>query len=139
MLNRFKVPLFALFLGSLSAGWYLHQGRAAGPDVARTAFEQKWHGRVIDTGGVVTRILADDRDGSPHQRFVIRTNGGVSLLVAHNLALAPRLQGLAAGDAVALRGEYEWNSQGGIVHWTHDDPQGRHETGYIEWRGRRYQ
>jgi Protein of unknown function (DUF3465) len=123
----------------LGAGWYLHQGEPAGAEVAQAAFENHWRGRIINASGVVERILADDRDGSPHQRFIIRTNGGISLLVAHNLDLAPRLEGLARGDPVALRGEYEWNPQGGVLHWTHDDPQGRHEAGYIEWRGRRYQ
>jgi hypothetical protein len=139
VLNRLKVPLFALLVGSLGAGWYLHQGQAPGVDSARTAFESQWRGRVIDVNGVVERILADDRDGSPHQRFIFRSKDGVSLLIAHNLELAPRLEGLAAGDTLALRGEYEWNPQGGVLHWTHDDPQGRHEPGYIEWRGRRYQ
>lgn len=89
--------------------------------------------------GRVQRTLSDDRDGSPHQRFIIVTNSGQSLLVAHNLDLAPRLEGLSAGDEVSVYGEYEWNAQGGIMHWTHDDPQGTHETGYVEWRGRRYQ
>ena len=83
--------------------------------------------------------MSDDRDGSPHQRFIIVTNSGQSLLVAHNLDLAPRLKGLSAGDEVTVYGEYEWNPQGGVMHWTHDDPQGSHETGYVEWRGRRYQ
>jgi hypothetical protein len=60
-------------------------------------------------------------------------------MIAHNLDLAPRLTGLAPGESVSLLGEYEWNEKGGVMHWTHDDPKGRHEAGYIEWRGRRYQ
>lgn len=108
-------------------------------DPAREAFEQGARGRMMRVGGRVERILADDRDGSPHQRFIIRTVSGISLLVAHNLDLAPRLEGLAAGEQVVAYGEYEWNDRGGVLHWTHDDPAGRHEAGYIEWRGRRYQ
>jgi hypothetical protein len=108
-------------------------------DPARAAFESRAKGRVIAVAGVIERILADDRDGSPHQRFIIRTSGGISLLIAHNLDLAPRLQGLVVGERVAVLGEYEWNEKGGLMHWTHDDPQGRHRAGYIEWRGRRYQ
>lgn len=111
---------------------------AATPDEARKAFEQRASGRMLHANGTVQRTLADDRDGSPHQRFIIVTDSGLSLLVAHNIALAPRLDGLAAGDAVQLYGEYEWNDKGGVMHWTHHDPGGNHPDGYIEWRGRRY-
>jgi hypothetical protein len=115
------------------------QSRATGADAARRAFEERASGRMLRVDGRVARTLADDRDGSRHQRFIIETNGGQTLLVAHNIDLAPRLDGLKAGDSVALYGEYEWNDQGGIMHWTHHDPAGRHEAGYIEWRGRKYQ
>lgn len=110
-----------------------------GKDAAREAFEQKAQGRMLQVAGRVLRTLADDRDGSPHQRFIIETDSGQTLMVAHNLDLAPRLEGLRAGEAVTVFGEYEWNGQGGIMHWTHDDPAGRHAAGYIEWRGRKYQ
>ncbi len=115
------------------------QQRQAGPDPARQAFERKTDGEMLRAEGRVERILADDNDGSPHQRFIIVTDSGLSLLIAHNMDLAPRLDGLAAGDRVAVFGEYEWNDRGGLIHWTHGDPGGHHQAGYIEWRGRRYQ
>jgi hypothetical protein len=96
-------------------------------------------GAQLTTSGVVTRILADDRDGSRHQRFIIREDSGGTLLIAHNIDLAPRLDGLTVGERVRVSGELAWNPQGGTLHWTHHDPQGRHVAGYIEWRGRRYQ
>ena len=96
-------------------------------------------GSQITVQGRVVRILPDDRDQSPHQRFIIATNNGKTLLIAHNLTLAPRLEGLVVGDVLVVAGEYQWNAQGGLVHWTHDDPQRRHAPGYIEWRGRRYE
>jgi hypothetical protein len=108
-------------------------------DGVREAFEQRARGRMLQVLGRVERILADDRDGSLHQRFIIATDDGLTVLVAHNLDLAPRLNGLASGDQVTVYGEYEWNPQGGVLHWTHDDPQGRHAAGYIEWQGRKYQ
>ena len=43
------------------------------------------------------------------------------------------------GDTIEFRGEYEWNEKGGVVHWTHHDPQDRHDHGWIEFEGRRYQ
>lgn len=105
----------------------------------RRAYARQARGLLLEVEGVVERTLADDRDGSPHQRFIIRTESGITLLVAHNLDLAPRLSGLAEGDRVRAYGEYEWNPQGGVLHWTHDDPAGQHPAGWIDWQGRRYQ
>lgn len=84
----------------------------------------------VETGARVVRLLPDDREGSPHQRFLVRVAGGTTVLVAHNVDLAPRVS-LMPGDSVELRGEYEWNDKGGVIHWTHPDPAGRHEAGWI--------
>jgi hypothetical protein len=94
---------------------------------------------MITVQGTVGRLLPDDRDGSMHQRFVLRCASGQTLLVTHNIEIAPRLDGLQAGDTVTVYGEYVWNTQGGLMHWTHRDPGGQHAAGYIEWQGRRYQ
>lgn len=148
-----KGGVVLLLLVVAGAGWYVADrggipaaeaasataAQRVGQDEARLAFEARARDRRITALGAVERILADDRDGSPHQRFIIRTGSGISLLIAHNLDLAPRLNGLKVGDAVTVVGEYVWNDKGGLMHWTHDDPQGRHAAGYIEWRGKRYQ
>lgn len=84
----------------------------------------------------MVRLLPDDRQGSPHQRFLLRVDSGTTVLVAHNLALAPRVP-LMPGDSVELRGEYEWNAKGGVIHWTHPDPDGRHEDGWIRRQAER--
>lgn len=89
--------------------------------------------------GVVTKVLRDDLDGSRHQRFLLRLANGQTLLVAHNIDLAPRIDDLRAGDSVAFYGEYEWNNQGGVIHWTHHDPAGRHVDGWLRHRGQTYQ
>jgi len=114
----------------------------AAPDGGYAAPQQRpafRNGSQLTTSGVVIRTLSDDRDGSRHQRFIIRVDGGETLLIAHNIDLAPRLGGLKAGERVRVSGEFAWNPRGGTLHWTHRDPQGRHVPGYIEWRGRRYQ
>ena len=93
----------------------------------------------VQGSGTVTRVLSDDNDGSRHQRFILRLASGESLLVAHNIDLAPRVKGLNVGDTVSFNGEYEWNDRGGVIHWTHDDPRGSHIGGWVEHNGRRYQ
>ena len=89
--------------------------------------------------GIVSRILPDDNDGSRHQRFILKLDTGQSLLIAHNIDLAPRLNELKNGDAVEFFGEYECNSKGGVVHWTHNDPNHRHIDGWLKHRGKTYQ
>ncbi|HEX6733128.1 MAG TPA: DUF3465 domain-containing protein [Pyrinomonadaceae bacterium] len=82
------------------------------------------------------RILSDDIDGSRHQRFILELPSGQTLVVAHNIDVAPRILDLRERDLVAFRGEYEWNAKGGAIHWTHDDPAGRHSGDWLEHKGR---
>jgi hypothetical protein len=87
----------------------------------------------------VARVLPDDLDGARHQRFIVELASGQTLLIAHNIDIAPRIEGLAVGDSVRFKGEYVWNAKGGVVHWTHHDPQGGHVAGWLMHNGRRYQ
>lgn len=89
--------------------------------------------------GTVSRILPDDNNGSRHQRFILRMDTGQTVLVAHNIDLAPRAEQLKEGDTVAFNGEYEWNEKGGVVHWTHHDPANRHTHGWLKHHGITYQ
>lgn len=84
----------------------------------------------------VTRLLSDDLDGSRHQRFIVFVDD-LTVLIAHNIDLAPRVP-VAVGDEVLIRGRYEWNERGGVVHWTHHDPQNRLPGGWIEHRKKKF-
>lgn len=108
-------------------------------DRLQVAFERQRSNVQVQGEGEVARVLADDNDGSRHQRIIVRLPSGQTVLIAHNIDLAPRVEGLRAGDRVAFFGEYEWNPQGGVVHWTHHDPAGQHVAGWLEVGGRRYQ
>lgn len=102
-------------------------------------FQQQRSDVLVEVSGQVSRIFADDNRGSRHQRFLIELADGHSLLVAHNIDLAPRVENLAIGDEVNLYGEYEWNDKGGVIHWTHHDPANKHPHGWIRHQGKLYQ
>ena len=103
------------------------------------AFKQRARNLQVEGQGVVRRVLSDDNDGSRHQRFVVALASGQTLLIAHNIDLAPRVVGLREGDMVSFSGEYEWNPEGGVIHWTHRDPSKRHPAGWIKHNGKVYQ
>lgn len=92
----------------------------------------------IQISGSVVRTLTDDLDGDRHQKFILEISPGKTVLVAHNIDVAPRAP-VTAGDRVSLKGEYVWNEQGGLIHWTHHDPRGTHPGGWVEVKGKKYQ
>lgn len=107
--------------------------------ILQTAYEQKQSNIQAGGSGVVVKILPDDNKGTRHQRFILKLSGGQTLLVAHNIDLAQKIKGLKKGDKVEFYGEYEWSQKGGVIHWTHHDPQGRHADGWLKHNGVIYQ
>lgn len=96
-------------------------------------------GNWLESSGICVRLLHDDLDGSGerHQRFILNIGHGHTVLVAHNIDLAERIP-VGLGDRLRFRGLYEWNKAGGMVHWTHRDPMGMEEGGFVEFRRKRY-
>lgn len=104
----------------------------SGSDKAlQRAFDNRQSDLQIGGSGKVVKILPDDLKGRRHQRFILKLATGQTLLVAHNIDLAPHINSLSIGDKVEFYGEYEWNPKGGVIHWTHHDPRGRHEDGWL--------
>ena len=114
-------------------------GADAGTEAIAAAYADQVSGLQVTGAGVVVKVLPDDNDGSPRQRFLLELPSGQTVLVAHNIDLAPRVPGLVGGDGVQFHGVYEWNPRGGVIHWTHHDPSGRHEVGWLRVQGQTYQ
>ena len=146
-----------LILAALALACYLYYGgwqapepdnvRASVPDsltsgadsVLADAYASRRSDLQVSGEGTVTKLLPDDNKGSRHQRFIIRLSSGQTLLVAHNIDVAPRIVNLRQGDRVQFSGEYEWNDKGGVIHWTHRTASGPHPGGWIIHGGRTYQ
>lgn len=129
--NRLLAAVAVLLLAGLAV-WQKQ-------DTEPAALTREASGEWMHLQGKVDRILEDDDNGSRHQRFIVRMDDGHTVLVAHNIDVAPRLQDLRVGEALMLRGEYQWNERGGVLHWTHHDPHGGRRGGYIERMGKRYE
>jgi hypothetical protein len=139
------LPIVVIF-----AAFYIGWSQLDGPNnfssltvqndtVFASAFEEHKSGIQAEGNGIVINLLPDDNDGSRHQRFILKLDSGQTLLIAHNIDLAPRISSLRKGDAVSFYGVYEWNSKGGVVHWTHHAPSGRHVAGWLQHNGKTYQ
>ena len=90
-------------------------------------------GRVL-----VKKLLPDDLDGLKHEKFLLELSNGTTVLVAHDISYAPRVP-INEGDYIGIHGEYIWNAEGGLIHWTHHSNSPRHEGGWIDFNGQRYQ
>lgn len=103
------------------------------------AYQEQISNIQVQSKGEVKAILADDNDGSRHQKMILKLENGLTVLVAHNIDLAPRVEGLRKGEIVEFYGEYEYSPKGGVIHWTHHDPQGKHVDGWLKYQGKSYQ
>ena len=124
---------------TLSPNQSLRSSSSAADKAISNAYQTQQRGVQMGGEGVVDRVLSDDNDGSSHQRFILRLASGQTMLIAHNIEIAPRIEALRSGDRVAFYGQYEWNAEGGVIHWTHHDPDRQHVPGWLKHNGMVYQ
>jgi len=107
--------------------------------VIENAFKNQQSGIQVKQEGKIISVLQDDTVGGRHQRIIIQLANNQTLLVTHNIDIAPRVPNPTIGKRLRFYGEYEWNDEGGVIHWTHKDPQGQHIDGWLEYEGIRYE
>jgi hypothetical protein len=118
---------------------HYEQSSASEKSSVEEAFSKQQSNVQVSGSGIVLRLLKDDTNGHKHQKILLRLASGGTILIAHNIDLAPRINALQKGDTLAFYGEYEYNTKGGVVHWTHHDPQKRHIDGWLKHNGKTYQ
>ncbi len=113
-----------------------------GPDDAalcRAYAAKQSHVEVVVSGRVTRDLGVQQGRVSPHEGFLMRLDSGCDAIVRVEAnADFTGTFALAAGQPVTVKGEYEYYPRGGVIHWTHRDPRGRHEGGYVETGGRHY-
>ncbi len=139
--NSKKQPLVkrlvqgAFLIVVMILSWLFQQQPKSNHELEEAIIEQR-SDVVVEFEAEIIKLLADDNKGSRHQKFIVKFNNN-TILVAHNIDLAPRVP-VKKGDVINIRGEYEWNDKGGVVHWTHHDPQNRRVGGWIELKGKKF-
>lgn len=101
---------------------------------------QRSHVEVVASGRVTRVLGVRGGPSGDHEGYLLRLDGGcaLTLKVETNVTLTGPVP-LTTGEAVVVKGEYEYNALGGVVHWTHRDPRGNHEAGYVRAGGLTYQ
>ena len=99
-------------------------------------FSPQRSGEMITIDATVVKLLKDDLKGDKHQKMILRI-GNNTLLLAHNIDIAPRVPA-KEGDKLLIKGQYEWNEKGGLVHWTHRS-NNSHPHGWIKYNNKKYQ
>ncbi len=97
----------------------------------------------VTANGAIARIFgAREGPSGTHLGFLLHLAGseghGLTVRVEDNLDLTGPIP-LDEGEAAIVRGEYIYDSRGGLIHYTHRDPRGRHDAGYVQAGGRIYQ
>ncbi len=141
-----KILSIIIFLAASTLAWYFNENGTTvfdGPSVSTngqyTDFASAVSGEQVSGSGVVVRVLSDDNEGSRHQRFILKLGSERTILVAHNIDVAPRIASIRVGDNVKFYGEFERNDQGGVIHWTHRDSQNRHAHGWLRHKDKTYE
>jgi hypothetical protein len=88
----------------------------------------------VTLSATVERELPDSFGRYRHQRFIVRCAGGQTVLIVNDVSIGERVP-VMVGATVGVKGQYIWNSQGGLVHFTHHSDSGG-PGGWILWRGR---
>ena len=126
-------------VGSLSESSSISEDDLSkGDQIIADAFKNNKSDVQVEGQGTVIKLLADDTKGNEHQKFIVELASGQTIMFAHNISISDKIENLKKGDEIKFAGEYVWNDEGGLVHWTHHDPSGKHHDGWIEHNGKRY-
>jgi hypothetical protein len=119
---------------------------ASSSDAGNGAVYDAWRAQrsrvEVTADGSVARVLGI-REGpsGTHEGFLLHLRGsagrGLTVRVEDNVDITGRIP-LREGDDVIVKGEYVYDPRGGLIHYTHHDPRGRHPSGYVRVGDRVY-
>lgn len=102
------------------------------------AVNQERNINYIEAGNLtVEKLLPDDLSGRPHQKILVRLSNGKSIQIISNLEFCDKAP-VSIGDKVSVGGQFIWTRRTGLVHWTHSDPSGQRQKGFLFFNGKDY-
>jgi hypothetical protein len=104
------------------------------------AFQQQLSGvEVIADGTVAQKLGTAQGPSGEHEGFSLRLRSGcaLTLRVETNTAFTGPIP-LRVGERVTVKGEFDYDTDGGVIHWTHRAMGSHHQSGYVEAGGRFY-
>ncbi|HUN28938.1 MAG TPA: DUF3465 domain-containing protein [Alphaproteobacteria bacterium] len=95
---------------------------------------------VIAQGTVVAMLGTTNGPSGNHEGFLLKLSQQCDLLlrVETNVDITGPVP-LRAGETVTVKGQFEDDPTGGVIHWTHHDPSGHHVAGYVLVDGKYYE
>jgi hypothetical protein len=84
--------------------------------------------------GIVTQMLGSSTGaGGAHEGLMMRLNSdcGQTVRVEINTDFTGVVP-VRVGQPITVKGEYETDPDGGVIHWTHRDPRGHHDSGFVQ-------
>ena len=99
-------------------------------------------GAEVTASGSVAKVLGTRSGPSGrHEGFLVHLRGaaghGLTVRVEDNVDITGPIP-LAPGDDVEVRGEYVYDEDGGLIHFTHHESHGSHPGGYVRVGDRVY-
>ncbi len=111
--------------------------RSAAPNCNQVseAFRRHQSGNWLSLTASVDRLLPDSTSLHTEQRFIVRCGNGQTVLIDNDVGVGQRVP-VVVGVAITLRGQFIWNDEGGLVHYTHHG--GPNNGGWILFRNHLY-
>jgi hypothetical protein len=135
-MSKQPIKIFVILLVAISLFFIekIYSFKSEYTDIEKI-IKSRQSGQIVIFEGEVVKVLKDDLKGDKHQKFILKINEYTVLLV-HNIDIAPRVPAIK-GDILIVNGEYEWNNQGGLVHWTHRSTNS-HPEGWVKHKNIKY-
>ena len=94
---------------------------------------------VIADGSVAGLLRTAVGESGPHEGFLLRLRSGcrATLRIETNIAFTGPIP-LRVGEQIVVKGEYDHDPDGDVIHFTHRELRGRHPGGYVEIDGTYY-
>ena len=131
--------LFASLALALTAACASHAEKPNNGAACNDYASQSSGNEVLVSGHVVALLGTRESRSGKHEGYLVKLNKNCDLLlkVETNTSITGPIP-FTHDEPIVLKGVYVYDPLGGLIHWTHHDPSGRHMNGYVIAGGKSY-